>query len=129
LEALAKARLQDVQMAVEKAAGSEISAALADAVTSITHFALTAIVKGSEPDYTARIQSDLDPVLRDAMGQIMAKAKSKLETQLQAAIAEKTQEPLKKAHNQMGGLENLAGEFSRRLDLGNSLLKNIKFPF
>jgi uncharacterized protein (TIGR03545 family) len=129
LDALAKARLDDVKMAVEKSAGSELTGALAEAVGSVTHFALTAIVKGSDPDYKARIQSDLDPLLRKAMGQIIAKATSKFETQLQAAIAEKTQEPLKNAHNQLGGLENLAGEFSRRLDFGNSLLKNVKLPF
>jgi uncharacterized protein (TIGR03545 family) len=129
LDALAKARLEDVQMAVEKSAGSELTGALADAVTSVTHFALTAIVKGNDPDYTARIQSDLDPVLRKAMGQIISKATSKFEAQLKAAIDEKTQEPIKNAHNQLGGLENLTGEFARRLDFGNSLLQNIKLPF
>jgi uncharacterized protein (TIGR03545 family) len=129
LDALAKARLEDVQMAVEKAAGSEMTGALADAVASVTHFALTAIVKGTDPDYTARIQSDLDPLLRKAVGQIIAKATSKLESQLRAAIAAKTQEPLNKAQLLLGGLDGLDGEFSRRLDFGNSLLKNIKLPF
>jgi uncharacterized protein (TIGR03545 family) len=129
LNALAKARLEDVQMAVEKAAGSQLSGALADAVASVTHFALTAIVKGSDPDYTARIESDLDPLLRKAVGQIIAGATSKLETQLQAAIAEKTQGPLKDAQNRMGSLAGLGGEFSQRLDFGNSMLKNIKLPF
>jgi uncharacterized protein (TIGR03545 family) len=128
LDALAKARFENVQMAVEKSTGSEVTGALADAVTSVTHFALTAIVNGNDPDYTARVQSDLDPVLHNAMGQIIAKATSKFEAQLKAAIVEKTQEPIKNAHNQLGGLENLAGEFSRRLDFGNSLLKNIKLP-
>lgn len=137
LNALAKARLEDVQMAVEKAAGkaadkaagSEMSGALADALASVTHFALTALVKGSDPDYTARIESDLDPLLRKAVGQIIATATSKLESQLHAAIAEKTQGPLNDAQNQLGGLAGLAGEFSQRLDFGNSLLKNIKLPF
>lgn len=129
LDALAKARLEDVQMAVEKAAGSEMTRALADAVASVTHFALTAIVKGSDPDYSTRIESDLDPLLRKAMGQVIATATSKLESQLQAAVAEKTQGPLKDAQNRLGGLAGMADEFSQRLDVGNSLLKNIKLPF
>jgi len=129
LNALAKAQLEDVQMAVEKAAGSEISGALADAVASVTHFALTAIVKGSDPDYSARIESDLDPLLRKAVGQIIATATSKFESQLQAAIAEKTQGTLKDTQNRLGTLAGLGGEFSQRLDFGNSLLKNIKLPF
>jgi uncharacterized protein (TIGR03545 family) len=128
LDALAKARLKDVQMAVEKAAGSELSGALADAVASVTHFALSAMVKGSDPDYTARIESDLDPVLRQAVGKIIATATSRLESQLHAAISEKTQGPLKDAQSRLGGLAGMAGEFSQRLDFGNSLLKNIKLP-
>jgi uncharacterized protein (TIGR03545 family) len=129
LDALAMARVEDVRMAVEKAAGSELSGALADAVSSVTHFALTAIVKGNDPDYTARIKSDLDPLLRKAVGQIIATATSKFESQLHAAIAEKTQGPLKDAQNRLGTLTGLGGEFSQRLDFGNSLLKNIKLPF
>jgi uncharacterized protein (TIGR03545 family) len=129
LDALAKARLDDVQMAVEKAGGSEMSGALADAVSSVTQFALTAIVKGRNPDYTARIESDLDPLLRKAVGQIIAKATSKWESQLNAAIADKTKEPLKEAQSRLGGLAGLGGDFSQRLDLGNTLLKNIKLPF
>ena len=129
LNALAKTQLEDVQMAVEKAAGSQLSGALADAVASVTHFALTAFIKGNDPDYSARIESDLDPVLRKAVGQIIASATSKLESQLQAAIAEKTQGPVKEAQNRLGSLSGLADEFSQRLDFGNSLLKNIKLPF
>jgi uncharacterized protein (TIGR03545 family) len=129
LEALAKARLEDVQMAVEKAAGSELSKALADAVASVTHFALTAMVKGSAPDYSARIESDLDPLLRKAVGQIIASATSKLESQLQAAIAEKTQGPLTDAQGRLGDLAGLGGELTQRLDFGNTLLKGIKLPF
>ena len=129
LNALAKARLEDVQMAVEKASGSEMTRALADALASVTHFALTALVKGNDPDYTARIDSDLDPLLRKAVGQIIATATSKLESQLHAAVAEKTQGPLKDAQNQLGSLAGLTDEFSQRIDFGNGLLKNIKLPF
>ena len=51
--------LEDVKMAVEKTGGSEMTRVLADTVSSVTQFALTAIVKGKNPDYSARIESDL----------------------------------------------------------------------
>jgi uncharacterized protein (TIGR03545 family) len=129
LDALAKAQLESVQMAVEKTVGSEISDALAQAISSVTRFGLTAIVKGSDPDYTTRIESDLDALLRKAAGQLVAKATARLESQLQAAIAAKTEGPLKDANSQLGGLGDLAGEFSQRLNFGDKLLKEIKLPF
>jgi uncharacterized protein (TIGR03545 family) len=129
LDALAKAQLESVQMAVGKAVGSEISDALAQAVSSVTRFGLTAIVKGSDPDYATRIESDLDALLRKAAGQLVTKATAKLESQLQAAIAEKTEGPLKDARSQLAGLGDLTGEFTQRLNFGDKLLKEIKLPF
>jgi uncharacterized protein (TIGR03545 family) len=129
LDALAKAQLESVQMAVEKTVGSEISDALAQSISSVTRFGLTAIVKGSDPDYTTRIESDLDALLRKAAGQLVAKATARLESELQAAIAAKTEGPLKDARSQLGGLGDLAGEFSQRLNFGDKLLKEIKLPF
>ncbi len=129
LDALAKARLADVRMAVEKTAGSEIADAMAQALSSVTRFGLTAIVKGKDPDYMTRIESDLDPILRKAVGQLISKATARLESQLQTAVAEKTQAPLKSAQDQLGGLNALAGEFSQRLNIGDKLLKGIKLPF
>jgi len=129
LDAIAKAQLESVQMAVEKTVGSEISDALAQAISSVTRFGLTAIVKGNDPDYTTRIESDMDALLRKAAGRVIAQATAKLESQLQAAITEKTEGPLKDARSQLGGLGDLAGEFSQRLNFGDNLLKEIKLPF
>jgi uncharacterized protein (TIGR03545 family) len=129
LDALVKAQLSDVRMAVEKAASSEISGALADAVSAVTQFGLTALVKGSDPNYTTKIQSDLDQVLTKAIGQIIAKQSAKLESQLKAAIADKTKGPISEAQNELTAVNDLAGEFSQRLNLGDNLLKQIKLPF
>jgi uncharacterized protein (TIGR03545 family) len=129
LDALIKAQLSDVRMAVEKAAPSEISGALADAVSEVTRFGLTALIKGSDPNYTAKIQSDLDQVLAKAVGQILSKETAKLESQLQAAIADKTRGPISDTQNELAAVGDLAGEFSQRLNLGDNLLKQIKLPF
>lgn len=129
MDALIKAQLDNVRMAVEKTSASEISAALAQAVSSVTHFGLKALVKGTNPNYTTRIESDLDPLLRKAVGQLISKATAKLESQLKAAVDEKTQGPLKQAQNQLGDLAALSGDFSQRLAIGDNLLKEIKLPF
>ena len=129
LNTLLKAQLDGVRMAVEKTAGTEISAALADAVAAVTQFGLTAAIQGSAPDYKARIQSDLDKVLSKAVGQIISKTTAKLESQLQAGIAQKIKDPLNQAQQQLGGFGDLSEEFQKRLNIGDNLLKEIKLPF
>jgi uncharacterized protein (TIGR03545 family) len=129
LDALVKARLDDVKMAAQQTAGSEISKALAQALDSVAHFGLTALLKGNAPDYTAKIESDLDQVLGQAVGKIVAQAGAKLESQLQSAILEKTGGPMNEIRSKLDGLGDTAGELAKRLNLGDQLLKKIKLPF
>lgn len=129
LNTLINAQLDGVRMALEKTAGTELSDALANTISSVTKFGLTAAIKGRAPDYKAKIDSDLDQVLGKAVGQIISKATAKLESQLQTAIAEKLKGPSSQAQQQLGGFGDLAGEFQKRLNIGDNLLKEIKLPF
>jgi len=129
IDALVKAQLESVQMAVEKAVSSEINAALAEAIKNVTRFGLTAMVTGSNPDYRTKIESDLDKVLQKAVGQIINQAGRKLDSRLRTAITEKTSGPIAEAQNQLGGLDALRGELSNRMKLGDTLLKKFKLPF
>lgn len=129
LDALVKAQLDSVQMAVEKAVTSELNKALFNAIESVTRFGLTAMVEGTNPDYSTTIKSDLDKILQQAVGQIVKKAGNKLESQLRTAIAEKTRGPIGDTQNQLAGLDAVTVELSERLNLGNNVIKNIKLPF
>ena len=131
LNALAKTQLDNVQMLIADTADSELSKALTEAVASVTRFSLTAIVKGSDPDYQTKIESDLDQTLRKAVSRIITKATAQLENQLRSAITEQTKGPLNDIQKQLGDLNNIAGELTQRLNLGNALFKEtkLKLPF
>lgn len=129
LDALIKAQLDSVQMAISKAAGSELDAALAEAIEGVTRFGLTALVQGSAPDYLTKIESDIDKVLQNAVGQIVRKAGNRLETELQAAIGERTKGPIDGALLELKGTDAVGTQLAQRRNIGDTLLKNIGRPF
>jgi uncharacterized protein (TIGR03545 family) len=129
LDALVKAQLDNVQMAVAKAAGNELESALAEAIAGISRFGLTTLIQGSAPDYLTKIESDIDQVLQQAVSQMVRKAGNRLETELQAAIKEKTKGDIDGALKALKGVDALGAQLTQRQDLGNTLLKNIGLPF
>jgi uncharacterized protein (TIGR03545 family) len=129
LDALVKAQLNSVQMAMAKVAGNELEAALAQAIEGVTRFGLTTLIQGSAPDYTTKIHSDIDQVLQQAVAQIVRKAGDRLETELQEAVSEKTKGAIDGTLGELKGVDALGAQFAQRENLGNDLLKNIGLPF
>lgn len=129
LDALVEAQLESVQMAIQKAAGSELDKALAEAIGNVTRFGLTALVQGTDPDYVTKIESDIDQVLQQAVAQIVRKAGNRLESQLSSAIAEKTKGPIAGANLELKGVDALGAQLAQRLNLGKTLLKGTGLPF
>lgn len=129
IDALIEAQLDSVRMAVERADTSELNTALADALTSVTRFGLTAMVEGTRSDYLTRIESDLDDVLNKAVGAMINKAGNKLAFELNEAIDDRTKGTISDAQNQLGSLDKLGVEFTQRLLIGNNFMKSIKLPF
>ena len=129
LDALVNAQLESVQMAIQKAAGSELDAALAEAIEAVTRFGLTALIQGTNPDYVTKIESDIDQVLQQAVAQLVRKAGSRLESQLTSAIAEKSKGPIDGAKLEIEGVDALGARLAQRLNLGSALLKDIGLPF
>lgn len=129
LDALVKAQLDSVQMAVAKAAGNELEAALAEAIEGVTRFGLTTLIQGSAPDYKTKIRSDIDQVLQQAVAQMVRKAGNRLETELKAAVSDKTKGAIDGALLELKDVDALGEQFAQRRNLGNDLLKNIGLPF
>lgn len=129
IDALVNAQLDSVRMAVEKADTSELNKALADVLTSISRFGLTAMVQGTPSEYLTKIESDLDDVLNNAVGAMIKNAGNKLESELSKAVSERTKGAINDAQKQLGSLGRLSAEFTQRLELGNSFLKNIRLTF
>ena len=129
LDALINAQLDSVQMAIQKAAGSELDAALAEAINGVTRFGLTTLIQGKNPDYTTKIESDIDQVLQQAVAQIVRNAGNRLGSTLKAAIDEKTKDPINGARLELNGMDAIGAQLAQRLNLGNGLLKNTGLSF
>jgi hypothetical protein len=57
------------------------------------------------------------------------KAGNRLETELQAAVSEKTKGAVDGALGELKGVDALGAQIAQRQNLGNDLLKNIGLPF
>lgn len=128
LNALLKAQLDHVQMALQQATSSTLVSALADALGDTERFGLTATVKGAAPEIQTRLQSDLDQILQKAVGQMVQKTSANLSAQLNQAIGQKTKGTISEAQANLADLEGIGEELSQRLKIGDKLLKKIKLP-
>ena len=112
--------------------------ALRSALSDIKRFDLTALVSGTLEDYKVGISSDLDEVLKQAVGSQVKKQVARLEKKLGSTISSKIAGPLKGAKgdiaslDQIGGdLENLLEQFTglKQESLKKQVPGGIKLPF
>jgi uncharacterized protein (TIGR03545 family) len=128
LNALLKAQLDQVQIAVQQTTTSTLAAALGEALSATKHFGLTATLKGTAPEIQTRLQSDLDQILQKAVGQMVQKASAGLTAQLQQTIDQKTKGAIGDVQADLASLDDIKDQLTQRLKLGNNLLKKIKLP-
>jgi uncharacterized protein (TIGR03545 family) len=107
----------------DKGASGAFAAAIASALSKVSHFSLTADVSGTPEDYNVRISSDLDRVLRDAVGKLVQEQSMRLEQELTAAIQEKTDKQLKDLKDGLGGF---SAQGSQLDDVQNRLTALLK---
>jgi uncharacterized protein (TIGR03545 family) len=128
LDAVVKA---DFRGAEFQAAGGQEQTAVAKAMTSalarVKRFALSADITGTPDAYSVDISSDLDRVLKSAVGDLVKTEVAKLESALRKQITAKVKDPMAGAQSGLIGLNGIEKELSERLDLGDNLLKNVKF--
>ena len=111
--------------------------AIASALSDVKAFHLGAIVTGTPQNPDVKVTSDLDAVLKNAMGKMMAEQAARLEADLKTAIAEKVAGPLEDLKKQLGGFGGVGDELTSRNDALNNLLneklnpkgKGLKLPF
>lgn len=114
-----------------------LAKAMASTLGDIRSFNLQATVSGSVTDYKIRLTSDLDRVLKDAIGRQVREQAARFEKRLTSAISEKVDEQLADLKSRLGGFDSIADELTKRLNLGDGLLKEaaagakggLKLPF
>lgn len=126
LSGLLKSDFKAVKMGFDSKAetsGGGVAKAMASALSGIKSFYVNATVTGSPRDYGVDIRSDLDAMLRSAVGNLVREAAHKLTAGLEKEILQRVAQPLAKAQKMLKDFPPMESELSRRLDLGNSLLK------
>ncbi len=110
-----------LETAAKESAGllaQSISSALAD----ISRFTLKAEVAGTTADYETQITSDLDSIMKKAVGNIVKEQAASLEEKLKAAVFAKTDGPVKDLKESFAQLLPVDNELSGRLNTGMELL-------
>lgn len=130
LDAAVKADFNTVQFTSDT--GEEktaIASAIASAITGVDRFSLKAAIAGTVEAYTVDVQSDLDKVLKSAVGNLVSAQSAKFQAALKEQINSRLKEPMAQAQGSLAGLDAIAAELSKRLNLGDNLLKGLKLPF
>jgi len=117
-----------------KASGDGMAKVLASALSGVDSFYVNAKVAGTLQDYALDIRSDLDARLKSAVGDRLKEAAEKFTAGLEKEIMQQVAQPMAQAEGMLKGFSPMEGELSRRLDLGNNLLKadvfkGVKLPF
>ncbi len=124
LAATLSSQVKSVQMAMgKKADAGPIAAAMADALDGIKAFRVGAEVAGTPDRYSINLTSDMDQVLKNAVGRQVQTQLDRFQRDLEAAVMEKVKEPIGSLGADMGGLDGIGRELTGRLTAGEEILK------
>jgi uncharacterized protein (TIGR03545 family) len=124
LNATIGSRVRSVQIVGgEKLASGPAGQAIAGALAAVKAFQVKATVAGTQEHYDVTLASDIDEVLKGAVGKQAAAQAAKLGTQLRSAIDEKVSAQLQDIHKNLGGFDPLVQELVSRLNVGQDVSK------
>ena len=106
---------------VNMAGGNQLQQALHAALANVSAFSVNTKVSGPLDNYKVKMTSDLDKVLKNAVGKQIKSLTNEFHTKLRAGIMDKIKGPMADTSNSMSGLDSINQEISSRLDLGSGL--------
>lgn len=134
--------LQSVKLAAGKPdAANSVIKAIGGALSSVTGFTVKADMTGTVEQYDLHLTSDLDRILKDAVGKQVQALADQFKKELEAAVMAKVGGPLNELKSSFGGLGGVGNELASRLtqgSLGSTLPANpvekllpggLKLPF
>ncbi|MGM0786632.1 MAG: TIGR03545 family protein [Thermodesulfobacteriota bacterium] len=102
--------------------GNLVAEALADTLSGISSFEVTAQMEGSPYQPEIRIGSDIDGRLKAGLKQAIDRRRAELENELKKVISSETKEALKDAESGITGLESVEEQLQKRLNTGSDVL-------
>jgi len=125
IDAQLQAAVSSASIATAKNAGDgQLGQTLQDALAGISAFDLQADIEGDMDDYRVSLSSNIDNVLKDAMGKQFKKKAGAFEKSLNNAIAVKTKAPLAENSGRISDLESIEDELTSRLGMGDAALED-----
>jgi uncharacterized protein (TIGR03545 family) len=126
LDADADLNLDAATLEIKKKAGdNQLQQALHTALADVSTFSVNAKVSGPLDNYKIKMTSDLDKVLKNAVGKQIKSLTNEFHTKLRAGIMDKIKGPMAGTSGSMSGLDSITQEISSRLDLGNNVSNNL----
>ncbi len=138
LDATIDSKLSSVQFSTgEHKPEGRVAEAIVSALADVRAFHLGAIVTGTTQNPDVKVTSDLDAVLKNAVGKMVTEQAARFEADLKAAIAEKVSGPLEDLKKQLATFGPVGEDLASRSDALNKLLseqlapkvKGLKLPF
>lgn len=109
----------------KKNGGSHLAETLRTALADVSKFSVNTQVTGPLDNYKVKMTSDLDKVLKDAVGRQINNLTNEFQDKLRAGILNKIRGPMANTAGSMSALDNINQEISSRLGLGNDVLNNL----
>ena len=137
-DAIFNARYNDVLFStVTKDSSSTLTLALASALSDVKSFNLKGKVSGKNDGYKLKLSSDLDKVLKEAVGKMIKKESARFVRDLKKAINSEVEAPFRKLKAEAAKLGGNDKKLSSKLKALKAQLKNskklkpkgIKLPF
>ncbi len=119
------AGLMDLKIsAVKEGDTGTVAQTLSSALEDVSRMAVKADIDGTLDDYNIKISSDLDKILKNALGSQVKKQTAALKGKLTNEIMSKVKGPMGNAEGSLGGLDVFNKDIKSRLNLGNNVLKD-----
>ncbi|MFQ5596683.1 MAG: hypothetical protein ACE5GK_01395 [Nitrospiria bacterium] len=120
-----------------KEGAGTLARAMADTLGEVKAFGLKAEAAGTLSDYDLKIASDLDQVLKKAIGNQVKVQATQFEAKLKSEITEKVNKEVAKLQSEFKGLDGLLDTLGGRERLGDKILQEamkkatggLKLPF
>ena len=116
IDATVAAKLQGVHISAGGTdAPSGFGRAVSSALSGVSTVGVKVRITGPADNYQVQISSNLDDILKNAVGSIIKDQVAQFENKLRAAISDKVSGPLQEAKGSLGGFEGLEGEVESRI--------------
>ncbi len=116
IDATVAAKLRGVHISAGGTdAQSGFGKAVSSALSGVSTVGVKASITGPTDNYQTQISSNLDDILKNAVGSIIKDQVAQFENKLRAAISDKVSGPLQEAKGSLGGFEGLGEEVENRI--------------